>query len=483
MEKSPRSSDKESYNQIPIFWGQYSSYFPVKNRDVNPRLPSECSINLVQVLSRHGARHPSSRSIKHFTAVLRKIKTAIVTIQGPIPPKYEFLRTFEYSSPDTTRQTEDGHPQDAMFLTDYGHQQMKDSGRRFYELYETLARDQDIFIRTAGQKRMNQSAIAFSNGFKELKGEPPFIPEGESATFQGPSTSQGRVPPPSPIDVAFDPSGDKINPLKYTEGRCPAFSRSKNRGNWSQEAWAKIFTRPIRKRLIGDLPGLELGYMDVVNLMNLCPFETVKLKPHEDPSKFCKLFNLEEWKAFDYYHTLGKWYSFGPGSFLGPTQGVAWSNELLARLNNDSQYLTARTNAGLDYSQANFPYERVLYADFTSDNTIGTIFGALKLYNVGSGFSRRQVQRAEDKKGFSAAWTTPFGARTYFERMSCANNEQFVRVLVNDRIISLDGCEGDEYGRCSLNQFNNRLGFVHKGGNVGICWSRFWRLWQYGNFP
>lgn len=73
-------------------------------------------------------------------------------------------------------------------------------------------------------------------------------------------------------------------------------------------------------------------------------------------------------------------------------------------------------------------------------------------------------------KGYSASWTVPFAARAYFEKMSCVGaGEELVRVVVNDRVVPLEICGGDELGRCGLSSFVESLSFAREGGDWGEC--------------
>ena len=82
------------------------------------------------------------------------------------------------------------------------------------------------------------------------------------------------------------------------------------------------------------------------------------------------------------------------------------------------------------------------------------------------------IQTADDSNGYSAAWTVPFGARAYFEKLDCeGEDEELVRVLVNDRVIPLDICKGDSLGRCKLSAFIRSLSFAAGGGNWDQCFA------------
>jgi hypothetical protein len=159
---------------------------------------------------------------------------------------------------------------------------------------------------------------------------------------------------------------------------------------------------------------------------------------------------------------------------LGPTQGVGFANELLARLTNTPVNDHTSTNSTLDSSRDTFPLggSTSLYADFSHDNDMTAIFGALGLYNMTRPLLNTTIQDIHATKGFSSSWTVPFAARAYFEKMSCVGHEEeYVRVLVNDRVLPMESCGGDKFGRCKLSRFVQGMGFARIGGFWNQCFT------------
>jgi len=203
--------------------------------------------------------------------------------------------------------------------------------------------------------------------------------------------------------------------------------------------------------------------------MDLCPFNTVA-SPNGTISPFCSLFNETEWHQYNYYETLNKFYGFSYGNPLGPTQGVGFGNELIARLTSRPVQDETSTNHTLDSSTATFPLGRHLYADFSHDNDMTGIFSALGFYNGIEQLPNTTFVEARQVNGYSASWTVPFAARAYFEKMQCwGQKEELVRVIINDRVLPLTQCGGDALGRCTLSSFVNSLGFVESGGDWDQC--------------
>lgn len=98
------------------------------------------------------------------------------------------------------------------------------------------------------------------------------------------------------------------------------------------------------------------------------------------------------------------------------------------------------------------------------------IFSAMGLYESTSPLSNTSMESIAQTNGYSASWTVPFAARAYFEKMTCAGeDEELVRVVVNDRVLPLATCEGDVLGRCTLRKFIKSLSFAAEGGNWDEC--------------
>ncbi|KAH3003966.1 hypothetical protein KXV73_000891, partial [Aspergillus fumigatus] len=120
-------------------WGQYSPFFSLEDElSVSSKLPKDCRITLVQVLSRH------------------KLVTAIQANATDFKGKFAFLKTYNY-----TLGADD--------LTAFGEQQLVNSGIKFYQRYKALARSVVPFIRASGSDRVIASGEKFIEGFQQAK--------------------------------------------------------------------------------------------------------------------------------------------------------------------------------------------------------------------------------------------------------------------------------------------------------------------------
>lgn len=423
---------------VSRYWGQYSPFFSVQS-DISADVPEQCQITFAQILSRHGARDPTL----HRTQIYHKLIDDIQSNATAYSDQFAFIKDFNYTL-------------GADMLSVFGQKQMVDSGIRFFDRYRTISREITPFIRASGQSRVIESAQNWTQGFHKARMQD--------------SDSNVREEYPYNILIISEETGSN-NTLDH--GLCQKFENApiSEIGPNAKSIWASIFTPSIAARLNSNMPGVNFTGENVIDLMSICPFETVT-NEFGLMSPFCNLFSEDEWHAYDYYQTLGKYYEYSWGNPLGPTQGVGFTNELIARMTSKPVIDHTCTNSTLDNNPETFPISNstVLYADFTHDNTMISIFSAMGLYNSTPPLSNTTLESAEVLKGFSTSWMTSFGSRTYFEKMKCHGiNEEMVRIIVNDRVVPLEACKPDASGRCKLSDFVDSLTFAKNGGNWDKC--------------
>ncbi|OQE22501.1 hypothetical protein PENSTE_c010G03757 [Penicillium steckii] len=428
----------QCFSNVSHLWGQYSPYFSVEENSTTTATPDQCQITFVQVLSRHGARYPTASKSEKYAALIETIQANATAFHG----KAAFLESYNY-----TMGSDD--------LTPFGERQMVNSGIKFYERYAALARDHVPFVRASGQSRVIESGKRFLQGMIHKKYN----------DHQAKSNQRSPV-----INVVISEESGSNNTLNHNT--CPAFE-SNELGDTVEDNYQALIAPSIAKRLEKQLPGVTLSNKEVIYLMDMCPFDTIS--SNQDGSilsSFCSLFTDSEWSKYNYLQSLSKYYGYGAGNPLGPTQGVGFVNELIARMTHTPVHDSTSTNRTLDAPGApSFPLNKSIYADFTHDNGMIPIFFALGLYNGTSPLSHSHVQSAASSGGYSAAWTVPLGARAYIEMMNCDHeSEPLVRVLINDRVVPLHGCEVDSMGRCRRRDFIHALSFARAGGDWSSCY-------------
>ena len=149
------------------------------------------------------------------------------------------------------------------------------------------------------------------------------------------------------------------------------------------------------------------------------------------------------------------------GQKLGPVQGVGYVNELLARLTGQPVQDETKTNRTLDSSPVTFPLDRTMYADFSHDDQMVAIYSAIGLFEPKKDLS---TTKADPKRTWRSSRMTPFAARMVTEKLKCDGGE-FVRIFVNDDLQSLDFCDANDSGLCSLKDFVASQKFARKNGD------------------
>lgn len=432
----------QCHPSISHHWGQYSPYFTIPSA-ISASVPRTCRITFAQVLARHGAREPTHGKTVAYEEFIRHIQRSVAVYPG----KYAFLSTYRYQL-------------GADRLTLFGLQQLFNMGRKVYQRYQSLAKDTIPYVRASGQDRVVASAHWWMKGYEVARNADP--------THTGPDYIDGY--PATRID-----EGATFNNT-LSHSLCTSFESGpySHVGTDAQAGFAASFTAPIRERINADLPGANLTAAHVIYLMDLCPFETVFARPHPRHalplSPFCHLFTHAEWRDYDYFQSLGKFYGFAQGNPMGPTQGVGFANELVARLTQTPVVDYTSTNRTLVADPEMFPLNATIYADFSHDNDMMMIFAALRLFETTAPPSKEKIMTPEQMNGYSAAWAVPFAARLYVEKMACeGEEEELVRVLLNDRVVPLQGCGADALGRCRLGAYVESLEFARGGGEWDKC--------------
>lgn len=411
------------------FWGQYSPWYAVPS-DMDMAPPKGCQVSFANVLSRHGGRDPTLGKSIAYHLLIAEIQNTSTAYPG----QFSFLKDYEYNL---------GADQ----LTEAGRQEMVNSGAHFYTRYHKLVQQNPPFVRAGGQERVVESAEKWLAGI---------------ARKQGKTAEE--------VDLIIPEGRQWNNTLSHDT--CPAFETGPNRGRGGRamSVWASKFVPPIQERVNAAL-GTRLSQTSIVYLMDMCPFDTLA-NPRAKMSDFCKLFTEKEWRAYDYLQSLGKYYGYGPGNPLAATQGVGYVNELLARLTGTPVIDNTNTNSTLDSDPSTFPLDRKVYADFSHDNDMSAVIAALGLYNNTKPLSNTTIQSNKETYGYSAAWTVPFAARIYVEKLQCKHEEEYVRIIVNDRVQPMEFCGGDKYGRCTLSNFVASQSFARNGGHWGQCYEQ-----------
>ncbi|KAJ7213563.1 acid phosphatase [Mycena pura] len=384
-----RQSTPSRNTDIEKLWGAYSPFFEAGTY-VAP--PDGCRIDQLQ---RHGARFPTSGAATTIISGINKLQS----VQNYTDARLDFLKNFTYSL-------------GVADLVPFGAQQSFETGALAFERYADLLSARNLpFVRASSSARVVDSATNWTAGF---------------------SAASKHVYNPSLSVILSENGNDTLD-----NNMCPDGGDS----DAQTDAWLAVFAPNITARLNRWAPGANITNEETYSLMTMCPFHTVATfvpKGQLTLSPFCALFTTAEFSAFEYYMDLDKYYGTGYGGFLGRVQGVGYINELLARLTHTPVNDSTQTNTTLTSNPATFPFDRIMYADFSHDNEMAAIYAAMGLFQQAAALNPTQP----GPRTWVASRLTPFSARMVVERLKCAGGAHFVRVLVNDAVQPLDFCAG-----------------------------------------
>ncbi|KAJ3974177.1 phytase [Lentinula raphanica] len=403
-------------------WGPYSPYFSV---DPYQDPPSGCVIVKVNILQRHGARSPTAGPAEIMALAVSKLQQ----VERYHDMRLGFIRNYTFDL---------GIDE----LVPSGAIQSRLAGAEAFHRYKHLVSEDLIpFVRASSASRVVMSAQNWTHGFSV------------ASNFEYDPL----------LSVIFDShSNDTLH------NYCPAIGSSEN----MTQTWIETDAKPIAERLNAAAPGANLSTNEVHHLMELCAFDSAVI---EGISKWCGLFNKEEWEGFEYAKDLDKYYGTGYGQELGPVEGVGYINELIARLTSSPVHDATQTNTTLDSSPITFPLNRTIYVDFTHDNQLVAIFSAMGLFRQQDPLDPTNPHSNGPNRTWVVSQLTPFAGRMVVEKMLCPSRkadresdihelEEFVRILVNDAVQPLDFCSGNE-GLCTLQNFVKSQGYAISGGD------------------
>ena len=236
-------------------------------------LPEGSEITYLHMLSRHGARYPTTGSGAPTLAGELKNASGQWNASGDLA----FLNDWEYQL-------------GAEILVPVGKQELFDSGTLHYYMYGHLYPNNGskIIARSTTQDRMTKSAEYFLAGFFGLGWT-------QNAT----------------LELIIENEGYNNSLAGYEQ--CPNSNTNvSTSGNTAEKEWYEIYLADATERLQSQITGYNWTATDSYNAQSLCAYETVAL----GYSPWCGLFTYQEWEGYEYSGDL----SFaGNNAFQSPT--------------------------------------------------------------------------------------------------------------------------------------------------------------------
>lgn len=256
----------------------------------------------------------TSGSYKSSQATLQKIQKALNSTsvsQSRLSPELRFL-----ASAKETKETADLNP--------FGALQAYYSGKFTREHYDDLASSSAApFIRTTGDPELGDDRVVltaqyWSLGFSgeafpsetltngtQVRGSKSIANHQANVII---SEQDGRN---NTLDVSTCPADDKYGESFGENGAVKAYGQS---------TLEPVIARRLEKAFANAGAQVNLTYIDVQSLGNLCYFETLNNGTVHDAgqlditvSPFCQVFQPQEWDLVGYALDAGKYYGSGYG--------------------------------------------------------------------------------------------------------------------------------------------------------------------------
>ncbi|CAK9440213.1 uncharacterized protein LODBEIA_P43130 [Lodderomyces beijingensis] len=413
---TPQQSSVQQYN-ILNFLGGAGPYIANAGFGIDTSIPQGCSLEQVQLLSRHGERYPTSGSGKKMEEVYEKIKKYNGTLKGDLTffndytffvhdKKYYGLETTTSNSEGTYAGTTNELRHGAVFRAKYGS---------LYEKNSTLP------VFTSNSNRVHESSKYFARGFLGDEYE-----EGKTVVF----------------NILSEEAKSGLNSLTPRHS-CPNNNDSTN-DHVVAEYDTKSYLKPIVDRLTKPNPGLNLTTSDVENMFPWCAYEINV----NGSSQVCDLFTNEEFIKNSYASDLSSYYSNGPGNNYTRLIGSVLLNASLALLKDESA-------------------QNKIWLSFSHDTDLENYHSALGLIKPKEDLPTSYIPFPHN---YLHSAIVPQGARIYTEKFKCGK-DSFVRYVINDAVIPIESCASGPGFSCKFDDFeqyiNKRIGDVKYTAQCG----------------
>ncbi|CAF1301013.1 unnamed protein product [Adineta ricciae] len=380
-----------------------SPYFESDTNELNPGLPTGCTVDKVVYLIRHGSIYANDYDYEHtIDPFLKRFQSSLSQIDFSRSQEFAFLQSWNSPISDPNEQLEK--------LTKSGRLEAFHLGTQLAYRYPNIIPEN------------------FHASFKIWASSSNRTKESASSLLSGLSGEEKTIDDVSLIKEEKNQGANTLSPTKT----CSKFNISS--GSEQANIWLEHYTSSIITRLNNRISGFQFSATDILAMQELCGYETVI----RGSSPFCQIFTSDEWLSFEYYFDIKYYYSFGYGSYLSASLGMPWvvaSSELLNE--------TVTTNQNL-------------YINVVHREMLPLVLTALDLYNESNENPTLPLDRINYRRAWRSSQFVPFLGHIALERLQCTSssyNGKFIRILVNSAPQPLPGCEKGPGASCPLTQF------------------------------
>ncbi|RDB18642.1 Acid phosphatase PHO1 [Hypsizygus marmoreus] len=415
--------------------GPASPYFDAPSQfGIPTATPSGCRVDQAAYILRHGSRYPEPGSFAGWQALFAKLhnQSQTYTARGPLA----FLPQWVPPVDDI--------PHEPLFLSATGAGESFMLGVDLRKRYGFTAGGGNLTVWAASQQRVLDTATYFLRGYLS-----------QGNYLSSPNKNRGSIVVlPDSVNFTF---ADSLTP----SAACPNYN-SGNTGSAKATAFRAGYLTKIATRLNKFLKGLTLVEGDVGVMMDLCGFQA----EINGDTRFCDVFEPEEWLEYEYAHDLNYYYGSGPGNPFAAATGFPWAKAI-------SDLFAVGPNALPENGNGNF-VPPPLIMGFTHDNNLPPVLAALGLWNTSStrGVYPLSPTTPNPVRKFRSSYLVAFRGYIALERITCGDvsgigsgaafvgkNGVFVRVRINNAPVPVPDCTSGPGATCPLHDF---LGHVEK---------------------
>lgn len=400
------SVDQASMEQYNIlnFLGGKSPYQQYTGFGISTDIPETCTLEQVQLLSRHGERFISADKAEETLEILDKLKAQ--DLQGPLA----FIKDYEWFVANDSLYGEEVTLQNSNSIFS-GSLSAQRQGRAFREKYGDLYdSSKTLPVFTTNAQRVYDTSVNFLKGFFNS------ATEIDSAKRDLGFTTEGDVKI-NILDEADDNTVNNLTPINS----CSNYNEDDFDTPDELKTYATGFIS--RMKAAGN-PNLKLKKGEVKRLIEICAYE-LNVK---GSSQFCSLFTNEEFIRYEYYKDVKQYYTEGPGNKYAVAIGSVLLEASVKLLQEDN--------------------DNKLWLSFTHNADIVNYLAAIGLFTEAEDFSLTDVQFG---KKFQRAKIVPQSARLALEKYNC-DGTSYVRFILNDAVIPMDCSYGPGFS-CSLQDY------------------------------
>ncbi|KAG6010182.1 hypothetical protein E4U21_007659 [Claviceps maximensis] len=396
-----------------------------------------CEVDQAAYVLRHGSRYPDRGAYDGWLDLIDRIQASNSTLSGPL----SFLHG--WNAPLSHPDIQVGQ------LSPTGYKELYDLGFTLRTRYPKLYREgRDFYVWANNYTRVLQSAQAFVRGYM-----------GANTSLHGHIVSVTSRGMPAHL-------GDTLAPSDM----CPSFS---DESDHQQDVWRSQWLSDFIKRQSEFISGsLELQDSQWADFPYICGFES-QITGFLSP--FCNTFTDTELAQYEYLQDIRYYYGVGPAANVSSKMMVPFLTAMMGMFQHGPG-IRGRNIVG---GRTDFRVPDLL-TSFLND-------GQLNQLVVASGIFDQEPQLPLDHMRNDRLWRSshisPMRGTIAFERIHCTNqvrapeavdstsvskredqsaggsavtrpgNESFVRILLNDAVYPVPGCQDGPGRSCPVEEY------------------------------